>query len=139
MRRAQLDAFLYFLFLTRFATLCLYMTPNQSFADLMRQMDDHEFAMSILEKEGYLDNKLVNKDVYQVDVHGLTAAQTISEISDAYADALSKGLHRMKIVTGRGTGRLIDAVSSQLVQWKGSNKIETWSQTPNTGEFNLKF
>ena len=115
------------------------MSPKQSFADLMSQSDDHDFAMSILEKEGYLDNKIINKDVFQLDIHGLTSAQALSEMSEAYAEAISAGLRRIKIITGRGTGRLIETVSSELAQWQQQNKIETWSQTPGMGEFNLKF
>jgi len=115
------------------------MSSKQSFADLINQIDDHEFTMSILEKEGYLDKNLLNKDVYLLDVHGLSASQTVKEMIDAYNRALSAGLHRMKIITGRGSGRLIEAVSSQLVQWKNTNTIETWSQVSNSGEFNLKF
>lgn len=114
------------------------MTAKVSFADLMRQTDDHDFAMSILEKEGYLDNKLINKDVFELDVHGLTAAQTISELNDAYAEAITKGLKRVRVITGHGTGRLIEAVSAELAQWKANDKIESWSQTPGKGEFNFK-
>lgn len=115
------------------------MTSKQSFSDLLNQIDDHEFTMSMLEKEGYLDNNLINKNVYTLDVHGLTAAQTVKEMSDAYARALSEGFKRMKIITGRGSGRLIEAVSSQLVQWKNNSTIESWSQVEKGGEFNLKF
>lgn len=115
------------------------MSQKQSFADLMRQQDEHEFAMSILQKEGYLDVKLVNKNVYQIDLHGLSAQHAVAELSSAYDDAMTKGLRRIRVITGSGTGRLIEAIGSLLSQWKQQNKIEAWSQTPNKGEFNFKF
>ena len=69
----------------------------------------------------------------------INAEQALADLNDCYNQALAKGIKRIKVITGQGTGRLIEAVSSLLVQWKQQNKIEAWSQTPNKGEFNFRF
>lgn len=115
------------------------MASKQSFSDLMRQQSDHDFIMSIIEKEGYVSPSVDTKEVYKIDLHGLSAQQAITDLNACYNQALSQGIRRINVVTGQGSGRLIEAVSSLLVQWKQENKIEAWSQTPNKGEFNFRF